>query len=648
MAANSRIRNIGIFAHVDAGKTTLSEQLLAHAGAIRSRGSVDAGTTHTDLLPVERRRGISVKATCVRLEHKGVRVNLIDTPGHVDFMAEIERSLWALDAAVLVISAVEGVQAQTEILFQAMAKQHMPVLIFINKIDREGADTERVLKEIRHYLSPRAVFTSDAEGIAEIACDEDEELLEKYLGGEEIDAVLAKDLFTKVCRRGEAYPVLTGAALRDLGIDPVLDGIVDFLPDTVVGDKLSGVVFAAKQDKALGRGVWVRLFGGALENRMAMDLPGGLDPMTGEVRMEQRKISQIQDVDGEPVGCVEGGGIAIVYGLGDIPIGHIFGDPADLPHEIETGSLRRPLITTRVLPKKPDKMQDLRQACMILSGEDPMLEARYVRSLNELHLHVMGKIQMEIIEEILLNRFDLEVTFTPPAIIYKETVARKCEGYVAYTWPKPCWAILRFLIEPGPRGSGVVYRCDLTEKTLKQRYMHQVEQALPLALKQGRLGWEVTDVVITLIDGNDHIWHTHPLDFIVATPMGIQDGLKRGGSVLLEPVLDVRFLLPEESVGRVMGDIIHMRGEVTENIGDGERVLLRARIPAQTSLDYAAQLAAITGGRGVMNIRFHGYEECPLELGATAERRSVDPLDTSRYILAARSALEGGIFNLEG
>ena len=213
--------------------------------------------------------------------------------------------------------------------------------------------------------------------------------------------------------------------------------------------------------------------------------------------------------------------------------------------------------------------------------------------------------------------------------------------------PKPCWAIMRFEIEPAPRGSGVTFKSTVPVRDILLRYQHQVEQALPLALHQGRLGWQVTDVNITLVEGNHHQFHTHPLDFIVATPWGIQDGLQRGGSTLLEPILETRFLLPPDCVGRVMSDVALMRGEVTHTETDADRVLMTALIPVATSVDYASTLASATSGRGSMSVKLHGYRDCPLELGATANRRSVDPLDTSKYILAARSALEGGIFDLE-
>ncbi|MGN0793113.1 MAG: GTP-binding protein [Aristaeellaceae bacterium] len=644
------LRNIGIFAHVDAGKTTLSEQLLMHAGAIRRAGSVDEGTAHTDNLPVEQRRGISVKASCVHLTWRGVDVNLIDTPGHVDFAAEVERSLWALDAAVLVVCAVEGVQPHTETLFFALREQHIPVLFFLNKTDREGADIPRALGQIKRLLTADAVLMADEEAVAEAVCATDDALLERYLSGEAIDPGTLRERLAGLTRTARAYPVFSGSALRDEGVAALLDAMIALLPPPDVPDAdapLSGVVFASAQDRLLGRGVWVRLYAGRLENRAPVTLPAGIDPLTGEERLVQRKISQIRRVDGSDAGSLTAGEIGVVYGLGDVGIGFVLGDSRLLPRRVEPGRLRTPLITVQVLPEKPEQMQALRAACGVLAGEDPLLQVRYARALNELQLHVMGAIQLEILSEELESRFQLKVHFSKPAVIYKETIAKPASGMVVYTMPKPCWAIMRFEIEPAPRGSGVTFRSTVPVRDILARYQHQVEQALPLALHQGRLGWEVTDVNITLVEGNHHLVHTHPLDFIVATPWGIQDGLQRGGSTLLEPILETRFLLPPECVGRVMSDVAMMRGEVIHTDADADRVMLTALIPVATSVDYAQTLASVTGGRGSMSVKLHGYRECPPELGATAPRRSVDPLDTSRYILAARSALEGGIFDLE-
>lgn len=641
------IRNIGIFAHVDAGKTTLTEGLLSHAGAIRSVGSVDSGTAHTDSLPVERRRGISVKATCVSFPYKDVQVQLIDTPGHVDFSAEVERSLWALDGAVLVVCAVEGVQPQTEVLFQAMVEQKLPVVFFINKTDRENADLPRVVEQIRRLLTPQAVLLTDGAAVTELVCDRRDDLMERYLEGEVLSADLLEQALAELTRQGQACPILSGSALKGEGVGELLEAVVHYLPAPKEGDGLCGVVFAAQQDKHLGRGVWVRLYGGTLETRETVTRLGAIDPLTGDPKQEQSKITQIQDPHRNPVGRLSAGEIGVVYGLGDIAIGQVLGDPALLERRIEAGSLRAPLITVQVIPVDPEQLQELRRACEVLSGEDPLLQVQYVRRFNELHLRVMGTIQLEILEEVLQTRFGLRVTFGTPAIIYKETLSAPCEGFVAYTMPKPCWAVLKFELTPAPRGSGVTFSSEVPVRKIMARYQHQVEQAIPLALNQGRLGWQVTDVNVKLVDGEHHLVHTHPLDFIVATPMAIQDGLQRGGSTLLEPILAVRFILPNEFVGRVMSDVIAMRGEVVDSVHEADRVVLNTLIPVQTSLDYSITLATFTGGRGSMSVQLHGYRECPLELGATAKRRSVDPLDKSKYILAARSALEGGIFDLD-
>ncbi len=637
-------RNIGIFAHVDAGKTTLSEQMLLHSGRIREAGSVDSGTAHTDDLPVERRRGISVRATCVSLEWKDTTIHMIDTPGHTDFSAEIERSFWALDAAILVIDSVQGVQPQTETLFRALREQNIPGLLFLNKTDRPEADPGKVLGQIRRRLSKEICPLWDREAMTEYVCGTAEELTIRYLEGDCPDPEEIRDQLIRLTYSGKAWPVLRGSALKDRGIPELLDAVLTYLPAPDSGKELCGVAFSVSQDRVMGRGLWVRLFGGRLENRMTMDIRAGTDPLTAEPVFVQRKISQIRNAAGEDTGALDAGKVGIVYGLGDLPIGYVFGNPERLPRKVAPGSLKTPLILTRVLPEDPEKLQKLREACGILASEDPLLQTQYAERTGEILLQIMGKIQLEILQEMLETRFGLKVMFSEPTVIYRETIRRRATGFVAYTMPKPCWAVLEFDLAPGPRGSGIRYASAVPGKDILPRYQHQVEQALPRALSQGRLGWQVTDVQITLTGGNHHLIHTHPMDFIVATPMAIQDGLQRAGSVLLEPVLDVTFVAPSDCAGRIISDVQQMRGEITDTVADEAAILIRALVPAATSLDYPTQFASVTHGKGSMSTSFHGYRECPDEPAKTMPRRGVDPLDTAKYILAARSALDGDIF----
>ena len=640
------VRNIGIFAHVDAGKTTLSEQLLVHAGKLRHAGSVDKGTAFTDDLPVERRRGISVRASCVKLRWRDTDINLIDTPGHTDFSAEIERSFWALDAAVLVVDAAQTMQPQTETLLNAFKQQGLPFLVFINKMDRPNADIPKTLAKLNRRLDGKLAPLWDEEALAEAVCSSDDELLARYLDGEIPGREELRTRIGLLTAQGVLHPALQGSALRDTGVEALLDAVVDCLPAPVTTEsRLSAVAFAAHEDKLMGRGLWVRVFGGALENRMALDILAGRDRVTGEDRYVQKKITQIRDASGSDVGVLRAGDVGVVFGLGDVKIGHVFGEKDILPRKVQPGLLKTPLITVQLIPEGPDRLNALREACNTLSAEDPLLEARFERAAGELHINVMGKIQLEILSEILMTRFGLKVRFGKPTVIYRETVAKRATGFAAYTMPKPCWAIIEFDIKPAPRGSGVKYRSNVQDRDIMMRYQHQIEQALPRALSQGRLGWQVTDVEITLTGGNHHLIHTHPLDFIVATPMAIQDGLRRAGSVLLEPILELRLVMPQEQMGRVMSDVRLMRGEVVDTQSDDDAVVMTALVPVAESLDYPNEFASLTSGRGSMSASLHGYRECPLELGATAARRGVDPLDTAKYILAARSALEGDIYD---
>ncbi|MBQ9324476.1 MAG: TetM/TetW/TetO/TetS family tetracycline resistance ribosomal protection protein [Clostridia bacterium] len=637
-------RNFGIFAHVDAGKTTLSEQILLHTGVIRTAGRVDKGNTYTDRLDVERRRGISVKAMCVRIPFENAVLHLIDTPGHADFSAEIERSLWALDGAVLVLSGVEGVQPQTEVLFSLLRSHQIPVILFVNKMDREGADRERVLGEIRKVLTECAAPMDDPEGMLEAMSGASDVWLSRYLEGDIPEERACRDAFEEMAREGKVYPVLFGSALQGQGVEALLHAIVTCLPepDTAM-EARCGVVFALTRDRLLGSGAVVRLFGGCLQSREEISLP--VKTPWGETRYVTDKITQIRDLSGRDTGKAEAGDIAVIFGLSHAKVGTVIGDEKMLPSHVQSGRLRTPIMTVQVIPEKPEDMEKVRLACEALSREDPLLEAHYIRSLEEEHIQVMGEIHAEILQEELRTRFSLNVTMGEASLLYRETIRKETVGFVAYTMPKPCWAVIRLDMKPLPPGSGVVFHSTVPVRRIQERYQHQVEQALPMALSQGRLGWPVTDVDITLSDGSDHQFHTHPLDFIVATPMAVQDGLQRGGSVLLEPILEMHCKVPPEHVGRITSDVMRMRGTVVSTQSQERYADLVAEVPASESLHYARELASLTGGRGSMSVRIARYAPAPDGVTATRHRDGVDPLDQSRYILAARHALDSDIFD---
>lgn len=634
------MRNIAIFAHVDAGKTTVSEQLMLHAGAIRNLGKVDEGTAHTDRLEVERRRGISVQSSGALFSWKGEDINLIDTPGHSDFSAEVERSLWAPDGAILVISAAEGVQPQTENLFRALQETHIPTLLFFNKTDRQGASVPAAMQSFRRLLSKDGCLLSDKEGLMAALGEYDEQVMEDYLMGEIYPNEKLLPLIRKAMENMQLFPGLSGSALKDEGIEELLDAIITLLPSPGGTEKgpLCAVVFAAHQDATLGRGVQVRIFSGALQNRDVIPW-----------KDEQRKITQIRlpspDGRGKDAGRLSFGQIGTLYGLSDLPVGTVLGDETLLPRKISLGAFREPLIAVKAEPENPSQAHDMRKALQILSGEDPLLQLQYNRETQETTLRAMGKMHLEILEETMRTRFSIPCTFSKPQLIYRETLLRPTEGFVAYTMPKPCWAIMNLYMEPLPPGSGVQFESRVSPRDIALRYQHQVENALPLALKQGMRGFQVTDIRITLTGGNHHEIHTHPLDFVVATPMAVMDGLQRGGTRLLEPVLHCCIQVPETYAGKVMSDVTRMRGEVQSTQPIGETCRIEALVPAVNALPYADELLQMTGGRGGMTTRVHAWQYAPPDVNDTLPRHGVNPLDTAKYILAARSALEGDIFD---
>ncbi|MDF2541496.1 MAG: TetM/TetW/TetO/TetS family tetracycline resistance ribosomal protection protein [Herbinix sp.] len=649
---NTKIINLGIVAHVDAGKTTLTEQLLYRSGEVRKKGNVDEGTAQTDYLSIERERGISVKSSSVRILRGDKQINIIDTPGHVDFIGEVERSLTILDCAILVISAVEGIQAQTELLLEALRQTKTPTILFINKIDRVGSDVEHILQELKTQYQANViqfqepinqgtreceVKTKDyldqqfLEDIVLSISESEQDLLEKYLSGQAFTHNELVEAIKNAIQNAQLMPVLCASASLGVGIEELLNFITDYTEGHQGSntEELSAIVYKIEHDKTMGKIAHVRMFGGSIKNRDSIYIPS-LD--------KSQKVTQIRRVFGEKytdIGEVGAGDVAALCGLSSIQIGDVIGTRGTW----NDYKLAVPLLKVQVLPENEGELAGLLSALRELCDEDPLLDMEYISEEKEIQIKITGTIQLEIISALLKERYNLTVSFSPPSVIYKETPTKIGEGFEAYTMPKPCWAIVKLLIEPGKPGSGIEYSSTVSNNDIFLRYQNHVKTSVFETLKQGLYGWEVTDLKVTLIYGEHHIMHTHPMDFFLATPMAVMNGLVNTGTTLLEPMITMKINAQEEFLGKIIGDLVQMRGEFEAPVIRGSSFQVEAHLPVATSLEYPIKLAMLTSGRAVISSRFAGFSPCPLELGATTKRRGVDPLDRAKWILSKRNAL---------
>ena len=649
-----KIRNIGILAHVDAGKTTITENFLYVSGHTKTLGNVDNGTAQTDSLDVERERGISVRSANISFHWKDVKINLVDTPGHVDFSAEVERTIRILDGAVLIISAVEGVQGHTVTLWNALQNLKIPALIFINKIDRAGADTEIVINEIKKELATQPAVlqkvsneaTKDAiihsvwdnntlhEDIIETIAGNNEVILEKYLNEQKLSFSALDNALINSVHNHQIIPVLMGSAKNSMGIKDLLNAIVHYLPEPKADESkpLSGLIYQIMHDQTMGKIAHIKLFHGCIRNR---------DMVHNATQNTKEKVTRVLKLlpgQYEDIGEVVAGDIAGVCGLQHARTGDVLGNFSEkLPGSI---SLRTPLLTVQVMANNEKDYPALAEALQELSKEDPGLDFEWLREDKELHVKIMGWIQIEVIEKILETRFGIKANFQDPTVIYKETPTKKGEGFVRYWMPKPCWAIMKFLIEPGERGSGVFYESKISVDDVHQKYQNEVERTIPSALKQGIKGWEVTDIKITLTEGEDHPVHSNPGDFVVATPMGIMNGLTNSGTTLLEPLISFKISAPESLLRAITSDITQMRGTFNSPEMENDKFILTGILPVATSLDFPVRLSSRSGGKAKIRTEFYGYQECADELGTVREYKGISPLDTAKWILKARKALQ--------
>lgn len=629
--------NIGLLAHVDSGKTTLTEQMLYMSGSVKKIGRVDEGNAHTDFMEIERRRGISVRAASAYLSWKGQPVNIIDTPGHSDFSSEVQRSIRAMDAAVMVVSAVEGVQPQTEVFWEALCSSGIPVIFFINKKDREGADLKRVLKEIEDSFGVALIpsFSGEKRVIAEILCGINDDLLEKYVEkgpGSISEEELLGSYLSSFSQRN-VFPFVAGAALIGEGVEELLD-LIELLARKKKTENrengLSAVIFKMKHDPQMGRVAYARLFSGSMKNR---DLIYNASNNSYDKAVQIKKVTGAKEID---TGEASVGEIAAIYGLSSSRNGDVLGSCSQIRDEI---NITCPSMRVRVVPRSEKDYPVLLDAVNQISAEDPLINVIWEQSTGELILSVTGRLQIEVIEALLKERTSVDAVIGTPQVIYKERPSRRGTGYVDYTMPKPCWAILRFEIEPLETGSGVLFESRVRNEKIFTKYQLQVEQTIPEALRQGPKGWEVTDIKITLVDGEHHVSHTHPMDFILATPIGIMDALKNTGTDLMEPMNRFKITYPEEMSGRVIGEIIGMRGTFDSPLIKKGTVLMEGRYPVAEGIDFPARFSSVTGGRGTINTFFDGYDLCPPGAGLEVPFRGISPADREKYILHKRGAV---------
>ncbi|MBR5870689.1 MAG: TetM/TetW/TetO/TetS family tetracycline resistance ribosomal protection protein [Clostridia bacterium] len=665
--------NIGILAHVDAGKTTLTEQILYHTGVLRRAGSVDAGNTATDSLSIERQRGISVRTSTASAVWEDVTFNLIDTPGHVDFAGEVERCLAALDYAVVLVSAVEGIRAHTENILRALEGAGLPCAVFINKIDRAGADVDRVMAElakvtprapilltktshtesedasVENPLSGEAFSRAVTEGLCEINAAAEEAFLSDELlsDGDAADALRSE---IAACR---AVPVLCGCAKLGVGVADLLSFLTRFMPSAErrAAEGLCGVIFKIEHDKTVGKISHVRLFGGSIANRDEIELlpPDGTEQTETEgdedaIGVEKapnprEKVSQIRRFTGgkyTDAGEVHAGDIAALCGLPSAKTGHFVGSVSPSA----SYRLATPFLRVRVTPldKNDEALPRLAEALAQLSDEEPYIDAKWENGQKEIIINTTGTIQLEVLDSLLSERYGLRAQFSPPTVIYKETPAQEGIAYADYLMPKPCWAIVKFRFEPMPRGYGVSYHGRLPSNQCFYRYQSHIHSSFNDCLKQGLYGWEVTDFRCTLIGGEHHSIHTHPLDFFVCTPMAFMNGLQSMGVTLLEPMLNMRISVPTPLSGKVINEITRMGGEYDAPMMLGDITTIDSVVPAAASMDFPVKLTAMSSGKAVLNMTFSGYRECRDGLIHENPRIGVNPLDRSKWILWARGA----------
>lgn len=605
---------IGMLAHVDAGKTTLSESILYTSGAIRKLGRVDNKDAFLDNNDYERQRGITIFSKQAVFTYKDLDVTLLDTPGHVDFSAEMERTLWVLDYAVLVINGIDGVQGHTETLWGLLKRLKVPVFIFVNKMDQQGTDRHRILEQLKNNLSSGCVDFDrlDYEELA--VCNE--EALEQVLE----EGIVDDKLIGNMISQREVFPVIFGSALRLDGVDRLLDIMNKYCEVSENGDDkqsdMSARVYKISRDDKGERLTHIKVTGGSLKAKQLIN---------GE------KINQIRIYSGEKYTSVNEavcGSICAITGLEGTYAGQALGRENN-----DNAPVLSPVLNYKInLPAGTDPLMMLPKLKMI-EEEEPQLHIEWNESFKEIHVQVMGPVMIEVLQNIIKERFDCDVTFSEGSIVYKETIADKVEG-IGHFEPLRHYAEVHLILEPGEAGSGMQYELDCSEDMLAKNWQRLIYTHLCEKTHKGVLtGSALTDVKITVVAGRAHNKHTEGGDFRQATYRAVRNGLMQAESVLLEPFYEFTLILDRQYIGRAMTDFERMGAQFEIN-DNGDEAVIKGAGPVATVGNYQAEVNAYTRGKGVLSLKMSGYRPCHNteevieQIGYEAERDTRNPADS--------------------
>lgn len=629
----------GILAHVDAGKTTLSEALLYSSGSIKKIGRVDNGDAFLDTDAMEKKRGITIFSKQAELQFGDTKMTLLDTPGHVDFSAEMERTLMVLDYAVLVISASDGVQAHTQTLWRLLKRYEIPVFLFINKMDQPGTNRETILLELKKQLSDGCIdFTELGAGTEEEAQEneksstimeeiamEDETAMESFL---ETGRIAGEQIREMIVQR-KIFPCFFGSALRNAGVDTFLQGFDRYTLAPEYPDGFGMKVFKIARDEAGNRLTYLKVTGGTLKVKALLS---NADHVRFGEEVWEQKVNQIRIYSGtkyELINEADAGMVCAVTGLDHTYPGQGFGIEA----QGETPVLEPVLHFRLILPEGVEPavmLPKLRQ----IEEEEPELHIVWNEKLQEIQIQIMGEVQTEILKSMIAERFGVEVSFGPGKIVYKETIADAVEG-VGHFEPLRHYAEVHLLLEPLEPGSGIVIDTDCSEDVLDKNWQRLIVTHLKEREHIGVLtGSVVTDMKITVIGGRAHTKHTEGGDFRQATYRAVRQGLKQAQSVLLEPYYEFHIAVPQNMVGRAMTDVEKMHGKFEGPYQEGEAQVLRGIAPVACMANYQKEVTAYTKGLGKVTIQFAGYypchntEEVVAQTGYDPERDLSHPADS--------------------